>query len=78
MAFYHFDLYAQALAKIERGHTQDVEDVQTMLLRGIIEPARAREYFRAIESELYRYPAIDPRSFRRAVEDFLGPREAGG
>lgn len=29
-AFYHFHLYAQALAKIERGHSQDNEDVRTM------------------------------------------------
>lgn len=68
LAFHHFDLYGQALAKVERGHTQDVADVREMLQRGLIDAARAREYFRRIEPELYRYPAIDPPAFQRAVE----------
>jgi hypothetical protein len=65
---YHFDLYAQALAKIERGHRQDLLDVREMLGRGLVEPGRLREYFERIEPLLYRFPAIDPPSFRRAVE----------
>ncbi|MGH2372196.1 MAG: DUF6036 family nucleotidyltransferase [bacterium] len=73
-AFYHFDFYAQALAKVERGHTQDVEDVRTMLALGLIEPARAKRYFEAIEPELYRFPAIDPPSLRKAVEAIFGGR----
>jgi hypothetical protein len=71
VAFYHFDLYAQALAKAERRHVQDVEDVATMIRRGLIDPRRARQYFEAIAPELYRYPAVDPRSFREAVEELL-------
>jgi len=66
-AFYHFDLYAQALAKVERGHTQDVDDVRTMLRLGLIESDGALRYFETIEPELYRFPAIDPPSLRRAV-----------
>jgi hypothetical protein len=31
VAYYHYDLYAQALAKIERGHAQDEVDVQEMM-----------------------------------------------
>jgi hypothetical protein len=69
IAFYHFDLYAQALAKVERGHYQDNEDVRQMIARGLIERPRALEYFARIEPELYRFPAIDPASFRRAVEE---------
>jgi hypothetical protein len=68
VAFHHFDFYSQALAKIERGHRQDISDVRAMVDRALIEPARAREYFDQIEPELYRFPAIDPPSFRRAVE----------
>ena len=30
ISFHHFELVAQALSKIERGHTQDLEDVQTL------------------------------------------------
>lgn len=69
VSFYHFELLAQALAKIERGHTQDLADVDTMLRRGLIAPAGLVEYFSAIEPMLYRYPAIDAASFRQAVVD---------
>lgn len=68
LSFFHFDLYAQALSKIERGHAQDVADVRTMLERGVIEPRRGLEYFDRIEPNLYRFPAIDPAAFHQAVE----------
>ena len=68
LSFYHYDFYAQALAKIERGHARDVVDVREMYVRHLIDPQRLIELFAAIESQLYRYPAIDPRSFRQAVE----------
>jgi len=70
--FYHFDLYAQALAKVERGHRDDAADVREMIARGLIEPRRALEYFARMEPDLYRFPAIDPTSFRRAVEEAFG------
>jgi hypothetical protein len=69
LAFHHFDLYAQALAKIERGHAQDVADVREMFERRLIATGPLLEYFSAIEPRLYRYPAIDANSFRSAVEE---------
>lgn len=68
---YHYDFYAQALAKIERGHSQDLDDVRAMLERRLIEPQTTRRYFDEIEPLLYRYPAIHPPAFRRAVKDVL-------
>jgi hypothetical protein len=68
----HFDLYSQALAKIERGFGQDLEDVRTMIERGLVEPPRLREYYEEIEPALYRYPAIDPPVFRQRLEEALG------
>jgi hypothetical protein len=68
LSFFHFDLYAQALSKVERAHAQDLGDVQEMVERGIVDPGRARSYFEGIEPELHRFPAIDPPSFRRRVE----------
>ena len=68
LAFFHYDFYAQALAKIERGHALDLQDVHEMVKRGLIEPARLSELFGAIEGQLYRYPALDGPSFRQAVE----------
>lgn len=70
-SFYHYDLYAQALAKIERGHRQDLEDVREMLRRRLVDRKRLAEHFAIIEPKLYRYPAVDPRAFREAVERIL-------
>ena len=66
--FHHYDLCAQALAKIERGHTQDQTDVEQMIARGLVELAALERRFDEIEPLLYRFPAIDAPSFRRAVE----------
>jgi uncharacterized nucleotidyltransferase DUF6036 len=74
ISFYHYDLYSQALSKIERGHGKDRTDVAAMLDRGMIETGRLRELFDAIEPRLYRYPGIDPASFRRALEETLNER----
>ncbi|MBI4481331.1 MAG: hypothetical protein HY652_00435, partial [Acidobacteria bacterium] len=71
LSFYHYDLYGQALAKIERSHSQDLADVHGMIRRGFIGPDKLMEFFASIEPELYRYPAVDPSSFRCAVEEIL-------
>ena len=44
-----------------------------MIRRGLIQPAKLWSFFGSIEPQLYRYPSIDPSSFRRAVEGILGP-----
>jgi hypothetical protein len=75
LSFHHFDLYAQALAKVERGHALDLADVREMVSRGLVHPERAVEYFARIEPELYRYPAVDPPAFRRAVDAAFGSSE---
>ena len=67
LTFRHFDLYSQALAKLERGHAQDLQDLEEMLVRGLVERARLRECFDEIEPQLYRFPAVDAADFRRAV-----------
>lgn len=72
LSFHHFDPVAQALAKAERGHAQDLIDVREMLESGLVDPAEARAQFARIESELYRFPAIDPDSFQAAVVELFG------
>jgi hypothetical protein len=71
LSFYHYDLYAQALAKIERGHALDVTDVEQMFRCAFIEPIQLKNLFEAIVPQLYRYPAIDPPAYRRAVEKMI-------
>lgn len=72
--FYHYDLYSQALSKVERSHDQDRRDVAEMLLRGLIQPHIALELFERIEPDLYRYPAIDPATFKAKVDSTFRDR----
>lgn len=71
LSFHHFDPVAQALSKVERGHEQDIHDVKEMIATGLVNPAEALVQFEAIEPDLYRFPAIDPVSFRKAVEELF-------
>ena len=76
LSVFHYDPYAQALAKIERRHAQDVSDVRRMFADGLISAGQLLELFESIESNLYRYPAIDPADFRTAVEEAIREAEA--
>ena len=70
--FLHYDFYGQALAKIERGHELDLQDLMAMHRLGLIEPDALLRFFTAIAPSLVRYPAIDANCFhvktQRAVE----------
>jgi hypothetical protein len=70
---HHFDPYSQALSKFERGFTQDREDVRELIERGLVDGAELRELFNAVKPELFCYPAIEPATFRRKVDEALGP-----
>lgn len=74
ISYYHYDLYSQALSKIQRGFDKDLGDVEEMLRQGMIERAELLRRFEQIEPHLYRFPAIDPATFRRAVERVVHPR----
>lgn len=69
--FFHYDFYAQALAKLERGHNTDLLDVRRMIELKLVEPPRLLEFFSRIEDQMYKYPAVDAKSFRTAVEQFV-------
>jgi hypothetical protein len=73
-ALIHYDPFAKALAKRERAHALDVEDVPALMEKGNVDREEALAYLEKIEPELYRLPALDPRSFRRRVEEVFGPR----
>ena len=71
LTFLHYDFYAQALAKIERGHEVDLRDVNELIRSGLVEPHRLLEFFSEIEDRLYKYPAIDSSAFRSAVASVI-------
>jgi len=73
VTFRHYDLVAQALAKIERGHGRDLADVDAMVARSLITGHEVRTMFDRMEPDLYRFPAIDAPSFRHAVDAVFPP-----
>jgi len=71
LQFFHYDLAMQALAKIERGHAQDLSDTRNLLRCGRITVDELKALFSRIEGALIRYPAIDAGEFKRKLESFL-------
>jgi Nucleotidyltransferase of unknown function (DUF6036) len=65
---FDFDPYSQALSKLERGFDLDLQDVRSLVDGGQVEPVKLLELLSAIEGDLYRFPAVEPRSLRAAVE----------
>ncbi len=68
--FFHYDPYGQVLAKLQRRHDRDLQDVRSFLRSGLIQTSRLWEMFQQIEPQLIRYPAIDSATFRAAVREF--------
>lgn len=65
---FDFDLYSQALSKLERGLELDREDVGSMVSSGGLDPRKLLELFEEVEGHLYRFPAVDRQTLKRAVE----------
>jgi hypothetical protein len=42
-----------------------------MISNGLVDPADALAQFELIEPGLYRFPAIDPASFRKSLEELF-------
>ncbi|PYS92275.1 MAG: hypothetical protein DMF62_00890 [Acidobacteria bacterium] len=74
VSFYHYDIYSQALSKLERAHAQDLDDVKSMIELGLIEREKLSDLFSQIEAQLHRYPAINPATFARSVQNILSER----
>lgn len=73
--FLHYDFYGQALAKIERGHHQDLADIGAMHRLDLIEPALLLRLFDAIVPGLERYPALDADLFASRVRETVSEME---
>jgi hypothetical protein len=71
ISFHHFDFYTQCLAKLERNHATDREDVASMVRDGLVIPKRLLALYDEAENELReRYPAVHPPALRARVEAF--------
>lgn len=71
VSFFHYDLYSQALSKIERGHSQDVQDVKKMISEGLVKIDLLKNLFQEILPKLYKYPAINKESFEKTFHEFI-------
>lgn len=69
--YFHFDYYAQALAKIERGNDRDLLDVRKMVNTDLIDPQVLGGIFDRSKPDLIKYPAIHAESYKRSVRDFI-------
>lgn len=67
-----YDLYSQALAKVERGFETDLRDVAAMIDARLVDPARLRALHAEIEGELFRFPAVDAAALREKLDLALG------
>lgn len=74
VGFYHFDFRGQALAKLERGHEQDILDVTELIRRGMV---RKEDLPKAIDvPNLIRYPAVDADVLIQTVQEFVKSMES--
>jgi hypothetical protein len=71
VSFYHYDLVAQALAKIERGFDRDISDVKALIDKGFVSAEGILQQFNDIEGNLVRFPAIDVVQFKEKIGRFL-------
>ena len=69
--FFHYDFYGQALAKILRGHRNDLIDAHAFVKLGKVTPSRLQELFGQVRGDVIRYPAVDPRDFEARVLSFI-------
>jgi hypothetical protein len=60
----HYDLRAQALAKLARGFERDVEDVRAMLERRLVGCDALRSALEEMEPRLERFPRVSHRELR--------------
>jgi hypothetical protein len=75
LAFYHYDFYGQALAKIERDHSRDRHDVAHMLTDGLVKRPKLLELFEQVAGQLMRYPALDEAGLRKRVIEIAAAPE---
>jgi uncharacterized nucleotidyltransferase DUF6036 len=72
VTFYHYDPYAQILAKVVRGFQRDLEDARKFVSTGMVDPARLRTLVEAIPDAMYaRYPSLSQAAVGKALSDFL-------
>lgn len=72
VSFYHYDPYAQLLSKVIRGFNRDVQDAESFLRSGMVDPERFLSLVQEIPEQSYaRYPTLTRQAVLDAVHGFL-------
>ncbi len=72
VSFYHYDPYAQLLSKVVRGFRKDMQDAESFIASGMVDPERFRSLVHDIPEAAYaQYPALSQRGVLEAVDGFL-------
>ena len=69
----HYDLRAQALAKLARGFERDLGDVRAMLDRKLVSCEALRSALEQMEPRLERFPRVSGRELRSRLGDVCPP-----
>lgn len=71
VSFYHYDPYAQLLAKIVRGFGRDLADAAALVETGMVDMERFKALVEAIPDSTYaKYPHLSAEAVQDAVEAF--------
>jgi hypothetical protein len=71
ISFFHYDLCMQALAKIERGFSQDLADARGLVEKKFVSIENLKKRFVQIEDRFIRYPVINPDEFKAKLGAFI-------
>jgi hypothetical protein len=72
VSFYHYDPYAQVLAKVVRGFDRDLDDARHFVASGMVDSRTLRALVEQIpDSAWAKYPNLSRSAVLGALEDFL-------
>ncbi|MBI1884560.1 MAG: hypothetical protein HYS08_10230 [Chlamydiae bacterium] len=69
VSFYHYDLYSQVLAKVERGWEMDLKDAEHFVGHSV-DMDKLMDLFNQIQPQLIRYPGIEPQKLKEKLDQF--------
>lgn len=69
VSFFHYDLYGQVLAKIERGWEMDLRDVKD-LVRHSVNLDELMRLFKEVREQFVRYPGVEPHKLEEKLSQF--------
>ncbi len=69
VSFYHYDLYTQVLAKIERGWKLDLQDAENFV-KYSVDMDQLMKFFYQVQEDFIRYPGVEPKKLEKKLIQF--------